>query len=175
MTEEEYERALLNNPELAKYPERENHVPESEADLDKWLRSRIAERLLSKIDNVLMDLVGIESAYGGYRMKSGSSVFNKRLMEKAHAIAAELVDKWLTDYGTIPVKEVTEGDIARSFKYELESATKKAIGDRIGVIVKARAESVSNEVLEAAVDKAMFDTYPILRRMDAAKRLGKKE
>lgn len=39
---------------------------------------------------------------------------------------------------------------------------------------RQRAENVRVDVLEAAVDQAMFETFPILRRMEAAERLGAK-
>jgi hypothetical protein len=39
----------------------------------------------------------------------------------------------------------------------------------------ARANMIRQDILEAAVDKAMYDTYPILRRAEGARRLGVKE
>lgn len=145
-----------------------------EPDLDAWLRKKIAERLLGRIDTVLMDLIGIETSFGSYRLKSGGTALGTRLAEKAKALAVELADKWVVENAGSVVKEMKLEEMWRHYKYELEKATKAAIEARIAVIAKERAEHVRTEVLEAAVDRAMFDSYPILRRMEAAERLGAK-
>lgn len=175
MSHEEYEEAVRGGG-VRRYPERRKLAPESEADLDAWLRRRISERLTHKIDQILLDLVGIEqpSFGGGLRLKSGTTALGVRLAEKAKAMATEVADKWVADNAGFALKEMKIDEMLYRFRSELEVATKKAISDRIAVIAKQRAEHIHAEVLEAAVDKAMFDTYPVLRRMDAAERLGAK-
>lgn len=175
MSQEEYDRAVRSGV-VRQYPERRKLAPESQADMDAWLRRRISERLTNKIDAVLLELVGIEQSFGGsLRLKrSGETAFGARLAEKAKAMATEVADKWVADNASLALKEMEIDDLLYRFRHELEAATKKAIADRIAIIAKERAAHVHSSVLEAAVDKAMFDAYPILRRMDAAERLGAK-
>jgi hypothetical protein len=154
------------------YPER---AVKTEVDLDAWLRKKIAERLLHHIDSIILDLIGIEMSFGAYRLKGGGgSTLGQRLVEKAKAFAVELADKWVADNASSVPKEMKIEDLHRHYKYDLEKATKAAIEARIVIIANERAEHIRTDVLEAAVDKAMFDSYPILRRMEAAERLGAK-
>jgi hypothetical protein len=170
------ERGELRAEYLNPYPqEPKSGLPDDPKSLDRWMRRAITERLLGKLDQIMLDLVGIESSYGGYRLKSGNgTALGTRLADKAKAIAVEVADKWVADHGSAPIKELEREDMVRHFKYELESATKKAIEARIATIAQQRAAHIRTEVLEAAVDRAMFEAYPILRRMDAAERLGAK-
>jgi hypothetical protein len=160
---------------LNPYPEQpKSELPDDPASLDRWLRQTITARLLHKLDAVMLDLIGIETGYGQWRLKSGGSTLGKRFSEKAQAMAVEIADKWLDDNANKPATEMKLDDVSRHYRYELEAATKKAIEARIAVIAKERADHIRLEVLEAAVDRAMFEAYPILRRMDAAERLGAK-
>lgn len=223
-------------------PVRPERVVMTDAELDAWLKRRIQERLLTKIDALLMDLIGIESSsYGNLRMKSGSSPLGQRLTDKAKQMAITLADEWVEknkDFvifrsknpehdqlaqdirffenrleksyraydGGVAVQQDrahleaqiasdreqvdtlkkrlaemgsrTDGlnieDVFRHFRQDLEGATRAAVTERIKVIALDRAKMIRQDVLEAAVDKAMYDTYPILRRTEAISRLGAK-
>lgn len=163
------------------FPKRPESLPMRASDMDAWLIRRIQDRLLSKLDTVLLDLVGLEHGWHGssLRMKSGTSPFSQRLVELAKAHAATLADRWVAEnHAHLLDKHNAEAaridDVFRLYRIELERATKMAIEERVRKIANERAQAIRHEVLEAAIDKAMYDAYPILRRAEAARRLGAK-
>lgn len=173
MSEEDYRRAI-DSGQPGPVPTRKGSE-RMQPELDEWLRRKIADRLMSKIDATLLSLIGIEQDFGGaFRMKSGFTPLGSRLADRAKAIAVELVDKWLEKHEQGVVKSVSLEGVERNFKYELDTATKKAVANRIAAIAKQRAENIRIEVLEEAVDRAMFNAFPVLRCMEAAERLGAK-
>jgi hypothetical protein len=172
MNNEEYEQAIREGY-VTSPPER--YPKKKEVDLNVWLQAKVREKLLGKIDSVLLDLIGIEHNYGSPRLKpSGGGLAGSRLAEKAKQLAVELADKWVAEHGDKAVKELSGEEVARKFKYDLETETKKAVVAKIAAIAVQRADYIRTEVLEAAVDHAMFENYPILRRMEAASRLDAK-
>lgn len=176
MSDSEYrqaaERGLLRRPEP---PVRKEASAEQ---LDEWLRKTISARLTHRIDNLIFDLMGLESDSWNnkVRVKSGdrSPIFEV-LSKKAKAFAEEWATDWVAKHDLKETyKNMKVEEMEYRFRHDLENATKKAIADRIAVMAKERAEQVQKEVLAAAVDQAMFEMFPVLRRMDAASRLDAK-
>lgn len=270
---EDYERRLAywkqREAQLAERPEEKQAFDElppepppkkkllSGEDLDAWLRRKIQDRILGKLDSIILDLLGLEHGWGGsngLRFKSGGSqtALGQRLLERAKEMAVKLADQWVEenkevvffrdretsvrmrkllmdrqkkleeqllrvqeernaiDSVSMTCRKEKEAEANRldhewyateeslrqvraklaslnasgredgllidgvftHFRYELEKETKAAISARIKALAEARAKLVRQDVLEAAVDKAMYDTYPILRRAEGARRLG---
>jgi len=172
MSDDEYEEAIVQG-----FPGPCPVRPEQRAQgqLDAWLREKLRLRLMSRIDEVLMDVIGIENNYGTMRLKNTANApFASLLSAKARDVAHDMVKKWADENPEIVFKPAKMDEISAGYRRELEVATRMAISERIKRIAQERAESIRAEVLEAAVDEAMFDTYPVLRRMDALSRLGAK-
>lgn len=161
---------------LGDFPTRPSPArPMTAEELDQWLVHKVQQKLLDKLDHVLLDMVGLERENwgSGYRLKPGglASPLRTKLEDKVKSIASAIADSWAEKNKDFTAPK----DIKVEFRYELERATRVAIEERIKKIAAERANEIKVEVLAAAVDKAMYDMYPILARAEAVRRLGGKE
>jgi rubrerythrin len=176
----ELRRRYSHDPEFEKNcppPVPPAAVTLNEEHLDAWLQRQIQDRFLKHLDDVLLDMIGLERVTWGHglRLKNGSSALGQALAAKAGAIAVQIANKWVDQYAARALEKASEGfDVDRTlrdFRYELEKAIKGEIEGRIKSIAADRANEISQDVLRSAIDRAMFDLYPVLRRAEAAKRL----
>lgn len=141
------------------------------------LAAMLRRRLVSKLDSLMMKLIGVdESVFHSSFPPRVTGLVGEKLKKRAEELAGKLVDEWIAR------NESTEATISQSadralrvvFRDDLDRALRRVLESKIQRIAEQRANEIAEEVIVAAVDRALFNQYPILRRMDAASRLGAK-
>lgn len=144
----------------------------NDRELNEQMRLQIRKRILDKIDQMLDVIMGVEEKYGELRFGS-SSMLRDALMGRVKKVVEEVVseipDKSIADSAR---GWIAKASLYQSIQYDIDSAAKKIIADRIALLARTRSETLTDDVLMAAIDNAMFAEYPMLRRMEAASRLG---
>lgn len=141
------------------------------------LAAMLRRRLLGKLDGLLMKLVGIDEGMLSYSSPPRvSGPVGEKLMKHAQEIAGKLVDEWIAknESTEATISQTTDRALRAAFRDDLDRAIRKVLESKIQRIAEQRANEIAEEVIVAAVDRALFNEYPILRRMDAASRLGAK-
>lgn len=142
------------------------------------LAAMLRRRLLGKLDGLLMKLVGIDEGMLSSTLLPPrvSGPVGEKLMKHAQEIAGKLVDEWIAknESTEATISKTTDLALRAAFRDDLDRALRKVLESKIQRIAEQRANEIAEEVIVAAVDRALFNEYPILRRMDAASRLGAK-
>lgn len=147
-------------------------LPLSREDLSNRLRVKLA----NKLDEMMMVAIGFEQKYGESRIKDGSVVASE-LLVIAKEEAKNVIAGWLTQGSLKKIvdKAIADGpgkEVLSKFEYRLQEEVDALLRKRAASMAEVMVNHIREDVLNAALNKAMLERYPELANLEAFDRLA---
>jgi len=140
------------------------------------LGNRLRVKLANKLDEMMMAAIGFEQRFGESRIKDGS-VIAAELLSIAKEEAKTVLAGWLSQGSLKKVVDrlTSEGpskEDLRMFEGRVAQEVDALLRKRAADLAEAMVKNIREDVLNVALNKALFERYPELANLEALDRLS---